>query len=476
MKTKFHTTLFLFIILSGSSLISTAQTYFQKVYVSSPHDQEGQDVLPTSDGGYMIAGYTTNSTQYDCNVYLIKTDANGNMTSSKNYGGAKPDFPYHMIQTTDGNFFVIGYSQSYGGGDMDVLLLKVDQAGDLIWQKTYGGFGNDQGQDIIPTADGNYVIIGSSNSGVGSQEMNLIKIDPAGGVIWSKYIGGSAHDYGHSVKQCSDGGYILLGHTFSYGVNGDAYLVKTDGNGDYVWGKNFGGAAYDEGAYINVNGDGSFTFLIRDSSTVGQDVDIRVTKTDDQGNTIWSKTYGGTKKDTPKMIQPTSDGGYIVGGHSRSFGWINPDMWILKLNNAGDTTWTRHYGGVNNEHCYVVREQPDGSYIAVGKTASYGPDMDPIFLKLNSNGTFAVGINEYVSAPHSVNLYPNPSDGDLTIDLQDFKATKLTVADALGQEIYTKEFEPGNIVNLKFTDTKPGVYFIKCESETGSVTKKLIIN
>lgn len=476
MKTKFYPTLFLFFILSGSSLVSTAQTYFQKIYTNPPFDQEGHDVVAMPDGGYLIAGYTKNSNFSDCDVYIIKTDATGNQVWTKTYGGAKPDFPYHLLPTADGNYFLIGYSQSYGGGDADILLLKIDPSGNLIWQKTYGGSGNDYGKDIISTTDGNYAIVGSSNSGSSSHDANLIKIDPAGTVIWSKLIGGSANDYGHSVKQCSDGGYILLGHTFSFGTNGDAYLVKTDSNGDPVWTKNFGGSQFDEGAYITVNSDNSFTFLIRDSSSAGQEIDIRIVKTDATGNTIWSKIYGGTKKDTPKMIQPTSDGGYIVAAISRSFGWINPDMWIIKFNSVGDTTWTRRYGGAGNEHCYVVREQPDGSYIAVGKTASSSTDADPILLKLNANGTMAVGINENFISEHSINLYPNPNDGHFTIDLLDFKANKITIADVLGLEIYMKEFESESTANITLHNKHSGIYFIKCESGTSTVIKKLIIN
>lgn len=476
MKTKLTTAFLLLIILSGCPVVSTAQTYFQKVYPSSPYDQEGQDVLATPDGGYLIAGYTTNSTQYDCDVYIFKTDAVGNQVWTKTYGGAKPDFPYHLLATNDGNYFLIGYSQSYGGGDADVFLLKVDPSGNMVWQKTYGGFGNDFGQDIISTNDGNYVIVGWSNSGTSSTDANLIKIDPSGNVIWNKLIGGSAGDYGHSVKQCSDGDYIVLGHTFSYGTNGDAYLIKTDGNGDVAWTKNFGGAGFDEGSYIVINGDNSFTFLVRDSSSAGKDIDVRIIKTDASGNEIFSKSYGGSQKDTPKMIQPTSDGGYIGAAISRSFGWINPDMWIMKFNSNGDTTWTRHYGGPNNEHCYVAREQPDGSYIAVGKTASFGPDMDPIFLKLNSNGQIAVGINEYQDSDQFVNFYPNPGNGHFTLDLKDFKATKITVEDATGQEIYSKELLSENNVELELNTTKAGIYFLKCESGKGSVIKKIIIN
>ena len=324
MKDKFYSALVMIVAFIGSSFFCQAQ-YFQKVYVSSPYDQEGQDVQPTPDGGYLIAGYTQNSTQYDCDVYIIKTDAGGNMITSKIYGGNKPDFPYHMIPSGDGNFLIVGYSQSYGGGDADVLLMKVDQSGNQIWQKTYGGFGNDYGQDIVPTSDGNFVMVGWTNSGASSKEINLIKVDPSGNTIWNKMLGGGADDYGHSLKQCSDGGYIILGHTMGSG-NGDAYLVKADSNGDFAWSQVYGGAGYDEGSYIHANSDNTFTFLIRDSSNVGQDIDVRIVKTDGAGTTIWSKSYGGNKKDTPKMIQPTSDGGYIAAAISRSFGWINPDM------------------------------------------------------------------------------------------------------------------------------------------------------
>jgi hypothetical protein len=479
MKTKFIFPISLLILVFLSTLGSKAQTYFQKVYQSSPYNQEGMDVVSMPDGGYLIAGYTTNSTANDADIMVIKTDAFGSKIWSKTYGGAKPDFPYHMLPTNDGNYFIIGYSQSYGGGDVDILLLKIDASGNQKWLKTYGGTGNDQGRDIIATADGNYMIVGSSNSyGLTNQNANLIKIDTAGVVKWNKTYGGNSDDFGNSVKQCNDGGFIMLGQTFSYGVgNGDAYLIKTAANGDTLWTKTFGGLLSDEGVYVTANNDNTFTFVIRDSSNVGKDIDIRIVKTDVSGNLTWSKTYGGYKKDTPKMIQPTSDGGYVVAGHSRSFGWINPDMWILKLNNTGDTTWTKHYGGNNHEHCYVVREQIDGSYIAVGKTESFGPDMDPIFLKLNMNGNLITGIEEQIISSNDIDLYPNPNEGILNIDLTNFKAIKITVTDILGVEIYRRELNNNEEnINIKLYDKKPGVYFVKGESETQSVIKKFIIN
>jgi hypothetical protein len=472
MKTKFILLLYIFTL----SYIGFSQTYFQKSY-NMPLDQEGQDVLPTADGGYLIAGYTNTSILYDCDLMIFKTDAFGNQLWTKTYGGNKPDFPYHMLATNDGNYFLVGYSQSYGGGDLDILLQKIDPAGNQIWLKTYGGYGNDYARDITATNDGNYLIVGSSNSqSTTGQNANLIKIDPAGNVIWSKTYGGSANDHGCIVKQCSDGGFIMLGQTYSYGVgNGDAWLVKTNSSGDTTWTKTFGGSQNDEGISLTVNNDDSFTFIIRDSSNAGQDIDTRIVKTNPTGSIIWDKTYGGNKKDTPKMIQKTSDGGYVVAAISRSFGWVNPDMWILKLTSTGDTTWTRHYGGSNNEHCYTVRELTDGSYIAVGKATSFGPTMDPILLKINSNGTLTVGLQEFAqNSP--IQLYPNPNSGNLNLDLSNFKAKKITITDILGVEIFNKEIENENLLTIKLDDQKSGVYFVKSESETQSVINKFIIN
>ena len=290
--------------------------------------------------------------------------------------------------------------------------------------------------------------------------------------------GGTSNDYGNCVKVTSDGGYIMVGQTFSFNSpGGDAYMVKMNANGDTLWTKRFGGAYNDEGYYITANSDGSFVFIVRDSSNVGMDIDTRVIKTDNSGNILWNKVYGGNKKDTPKMIQSTSDGGYIIGAISRSFGWVNPDMWIVKLDMNGDSTWTRHYGGSQNEHCYVIREMTDGSYIACGKTASYGPDFDPIFIKINAIGTMAVGINELAYAKTNVNLYPNPSSGIFKIDVGETKPSRISIFNALGEQIFTKRGtlnEADFVINME--GQKAGVYLLTIEADEKSSSTRFIIN
>ncbi len=474
-KTIFKTCICLFTLLA-TYLPVRSQTYFQKVYYNAPYEQEGQDVLPTADGGYIMAGYTTNSILHDIDVHILKADAMGNFVWSKTYGGVKPDFINHMLATSDGNYLLVGYSQSYGGGDCDVLLLKIDPAGNLLWLKTYGGWGNDQGFDVIATDDGNYMIAGSSNSAsMSDYDTYLVKIDPSGNAIWSKWIGGGGNDFGSSLKQCPDGGYAVIGTTLSFGAGGDAYLIKTDASGNSVWTKTFGGGLYDEGIYITANPDGSLVFLVRDSSNAGQDIDVRVIKTDAGGNVIWNKNYGGNRKDTPKMVQPTMDGGYVVAAITRSFGLLNPDMWILKLDANGDIVWTKMYGGGQHEHCYVVRELWDGSFIAAGKTDSYSPDVEVMFLKLSSAGTLSVGVDETGIAGNVFSLFPNPTERSVSLNMTGSKPLKINITDAAGNEIYRDDDVKNEKTQIDLGGQSAGVYFVTVQTEFESNTKKLIL-
>lgn len=460
-------------------VIVTGQITFEKV-IPSLYDQDGLDVLPTSDGGYMVVGFTTNDVFNDMDVIIYKTNSNGVVQWTKTYGGALPDFANCILKASDGNYFVIGYSQSFGGGDYDTYLLKINSSGDTLWTKTYGSYGNDQGKEIVKTADGNYIMVGYTN-GLATSNYNayLTKINIDGDVIWSKQYGGGAFEAGSSVKQCADGGFIMLGQTYSYGSgDSDAYAVKTNSSGDTLWTKTFGGAHYDEGAFTIENNDGSLMFVVRDSSDGFGDVDIRIIKTTGTGSVVWNKNYGGDKKDTGKMIQATSDGNFIVAGHSRSFGWLNPDMWLLKLNQAGDTIWTRNYGGFDHEHCYVARETTDSGFIAVGKTESNSTTNEIMLLKLNSIGTLSSTVTAEEHAGKGINIYPNPTKDILYISFDNTPASSsvVSISNALGQIVFSEKINPalsGFRKTIDLNGREPGMYILTIQSEESLVTKKI---
>ena len=467
---------FIILLIILCPLTAFAQNSFLTTYPTT-YDKDAREVLVTPDGGYLIAGSTNNSNLVDADLYVLKTDAQGVFQWGQIYGGSRPEYAYSMVETSDGNYFVLGYSQSFGGGDFDTYLIKISPTGTLLWEKTYGGTGNDHGREIIKTTDGNYAFVGTTSSGFTSDQAFLTKIDLAGTVLWTKYYGGSMHEGGNTLKETADGGFIIAGQTFSYGQsNGSAYLVKTHSNGDTSWTKYYNtGTIISEVNSLISNADGSFVFVVRDSSSTN-DIDVRVMKTDSLGVLAWNKLYSGTKKDTPKKIQKTSDGGYVIASSSRSFGWLNPDMWILKLNNIGDTTWTKHYGGTNHEHGNDIKQTADGGYIAVGHAKSYGPDGQRILLvKIPNSTTVGVRIND---SEISFNLFPNPSkNGHLNFQFEKNTLSKITVSNTLGQIIYNEEivFQSKETKEIDFENNQPGIYLVTVRTENSVITKKIII-
>ena len=186
----------------------------------------GRCVQQTMDGGYIIIGSIFVIGYSD--VCLIKTDANGNQEWEKSFGGSRYDHGSSVQQTSDGGYIIAGTTQSFGAGSPDVYLIKTDSAGNLIWQKSFGGSATDSGDSVQQTTDGGFIIAGSTYSfGAGRYDVYLIKTDPNGNLLWQKTFGGSGDDQGNSVQQTTDGGYIITGMTTSFGARlGDVYLIK----------------------------------------------------------------------------------------------------------------------------------------------------------------------------------------------------------------------------------------------------------
>ena len=206
---------------------------WEKTFGGSSYDY-GYSVQQTSDGGFLIVGNTYSLGDGSLEVYLIKTDVSGNKVWEKNFGGSSFDFGYSVEKTSDGGFVIIGFTTSFGAGQEDVYLVKVDAEGNKIWEKTFGGFLEDQGNSIQQTSDGGFIISGFTESlGAGYFDVYLIKTDANGKKIWEKTFGGSSFDWGYSVQQVSDGGFVITGKTFSSGAGGsDVYLIKTDSEGN----------------------------------------------------------------------------------------------------------------------------------------------------------------------------------------------------------------------------------------------------
>ena len=306
-------------------------------------DDEGYSVQETADGGFIVAGNTKSFGASNYDIYLIKTNNSGNVQWSKVFGGSYAENGNSVIQTSDGGYIVAGKTVSYGAGSSDVYLVKTDSSGNVMWTKTFGGTAGEEAQCIQQTDDGGYIIVGkTSSSGAGSYDVYLIKTDSDGNSLWTRTFGGSNYDNGNSVEQTSDGGYIITGRYQTASMESRLYLIKTDSYGDAMWSKTIEINDYAAGESVNETTDGGFIITgLTMSSTTSHDV--LLVKTDVSGDTLWTATYGDTGSEWGYSVQQTADEGYIVTGMTNSFGADSIDVYLIKLET--DTGIEEAHGG-----------------------------------------------------------------------------------------------------------------------------------
>ena len=371
----------LFLLLPAAS---GAQIIFERWYGGYACDS-GESVAQTDDGGYIITGATCSfgvgSPGQYFNVYLIKTDAYGDTLWTKTFGGTDDDYGYSVAQTDDGGYIIVGYTGSLFGV-RDVYLIKTDANGDMLWTKTFGGTSRDDGRSVAQTDDGGYIIAGETYSfGAGGSDVWLIKTDANGDALWTKTFGGTSVDYGISIAQTDDGGYIIAGGTGSFGAGSiDVYLIKTDANGDAIWTNTFGGTSVDYGHSVAQTDDGGYIITGHTESFGAGGNDVYLIKTDANGDSLWTKTFGGTDDDYGHSVAQTDDEGYIIAGYTWSFGPGWSAVYLIKTNANGDTLWTKTFGGSYGDYGYSVAQTDDEGYIIAGKTNSFGAGGEDVYL------------------------------------------------------------------------------------------------
>ena len=380
-------------------------------------------IQQTTDGGYIVAGYSDSSNSGDVNgttngqsdYWVVKLAINGNIEWHKLLGGTGSDQATCIQQTTDGGYIVSGFSSSSDSGDVsatsngfrDYWVVKLDSNGNAEWDNLLGGSDIDEATSIQQTTDGGYIVSGwsqSSNSGDvsetsnGSRDYWVVKLDSNGNLEWENLLGGCGFDEATSIQQTTDGGYIVVGHSTSSlsgdvadenngsGFTRDYWVVKLDSNGNVEWENLLGGNGSDEANSIQQTTDGGYIVAGFSSSSLNGDVndatnggtDYWVVKIDNNGNVEWENLLGGSDVDAATSAQQTTDGGYIVAGSSRSSnsGDVNDitngltDYWVVKLDSNGNVEWENLLGGGGFDEATSIQQTTDGGYIVAGYSTS----------------------------------------------------------------------------------------------------------
>ena len=343
----------------------------------------GNDVRQTLDGGFIIGGTASYwSVRYIGNmlvhylrshIYLVRTDKLGNLIWQMTYKNAENEEGYSVLQTADGGFLVVGWTTSFGAGNGDVYLMKVDGAGNFLWHKTYGGDKGEDASSLEETFDGGYIIAGISSSfGSTGADFYLIKIDASGNLLWQRTYGGTGRDFARSVQQSLDGGFIIAGDTESFGVGGsDVYLVKTDGTGNFLWQKTFGGNRYDYGRSVQQTYDGGYivageiTTYEENSIYIYQN--IYLVKTDSVGNFLWQKLLGSPGNTGARAVIQTLNGGLMIAGSESVFGKS-----LIHTDNLGNIRWQTQFDSTSGPAYFrAVRQTFDRGFIVTGDDGLY---------------------------------------------------------------------------------------------------------
>lgn len=394
-------------------------------------DEKIGGVVKTNDGGMIVVGQTNSSDgdivkeNDEIDIWIIKIDNLGNKEWSRTIGGSKNDYGTSIIATNDGNFIISGYTESSDGdvpnnfGLHDFFVAKITGSGTVLWTKNYGFSGHDHAHKIIQTSDGGYFVVGFSEySGIegsggtqnngeghemghkgvlhGSGEYIGVKIDGQGNFMWYRYFGGTQNDRVNDVVEANDGGLVMVGYSESSNFDiidnkgsYDFWAVKINANGSLQWKHNYGGSAIDQAYGITKTNNNSYLIVGRTNS-LDKDVskslggfDAWVIHIDDHGHLIWNKSFGGSEFDIATSIKLLSNGNFGIVGNTRSILDGKPnkgqnDFWFLEVDNKANSKvyWQKTFGGSNIDIAQDFYQNNNNEIFIVGESQSSDYDVN----------------------------------------------------------------------------------------------------
>ncbi len=340
----------------------------------------GNSVSRTGDGGYIIAGWTGPS-ENSRDVLLLKTNATGDSLWAKTIDAPAWAVGVSVLQALDGGYVVLA---DYQGNSREFWLIKTDPNGNMVWNQ-FKGYGDrdEVASEVQQTADGGYILIGTTNLGGGDFDIWVVKTGPNGETQWYQEKGFSdRQEFGASIQQTADGGYLMLGTTYGSGTGHNPWLVKTYANGATHW---YQTVALGESQSHAIRKTSDGAFVVMADVTLGEQQVIALFKCDDAGNKPWADSNEGAGNFWGGEVQQTRDGGFMVAG-TRRLDSSGGDFCLIKFGEAGNTLWTKTFGS-GDDDCRSGAQTADGGYILCGSTATPGVPGCRVFLvKTDANG------------------------------------------------------------------------------------------
>jgi hypothetical protein len=474
---------------------------------------EAEAAIKTADGGYILAGKTSSIDTLNGDAYLIRIDLNHDTIWTRIIGGPSLLSFSSVCQDANGNFVALGHAYNQGTG-LDLLVSKTDSLGYNLWTKAFGNSSSEYPSRVIATSDGNFILTGYTYGPV-NEGIFLIKLNPSGDTLWTKIYSAPYSAHGFGVVQNPDGGYTLAGMTVIVNNQWDIMLINVDSMGALNWAHHYGGLNVEEAFWINRSYDGGYIVTGSTESFGAGGDDVYLLRLDDTGNILWAKTYGGPGHESGYYVSETSDSGFICAGYTNGFGAGMQDGYVIKTNSNGDTVWTKTYGWTNNQELFYITPANYG-YQAVGECgygfSSFMIDSNgysgcydgypstTVSTVIMSTGTLPINLYSgfgiyfpatYIASgvgcqvlcfvdPLNVNqehtienlIFPNPATDYINVRSW-FGVRQLEIFNLWGKQ--EAAFCVGqNKRTFDITDLSPGIYYVKVYLEKGNEVLKLI--
>mgnify|MGYP005837761267 CR=1 FL=1 len=466
-------------LLAQSPAIKWGRTY------GGEGDDKFRGVLECVDKGFVAVGSTNSFGNGGSDVYILKTDSLGFLEWARTYGGAEDDYGYALCPAWDSGYIVVGATNSFGSGLGDVFVLKINENGDSLWTKTYGGSLEEIGYSISRTVDNNYLITGTTSSyGAGCTDVYTIKIDTHGDLLWSKTYGGNLDDFGFCVDATNDSGLIVTGTTFSFGNgNGDVYVVKADSLGEIEWTGLYGTTLNETGLCVQQTTDSGY-IICGSAGDVLLGYEWCLLRYNRNGSLIWHTFQGSLSDDFAYSVQEINEKNYIIAGN---FAY---EMYVVRTDSAGYNRWMLLYGGAGTDCAYSLKQTSDFGYIIAGITNSYGAGGYDAYLVRTATDEVAIqdiSSDTISSQTKILEAFPSPFSDKLMITYRAPKSNiipAVKIYDVMARLVQQIESSgPNNTTTYKYlwdgsdfsgNPISRGIYYVVVPSDKGYITKKVI--
>ena len=495
-------------------------------------------IVQSADGGFIVAGETS-SDDFDVSgnhggndFWVVKLNGDGEILWARCFGGSRNESARDVCESPDGGVIVIGTTNSTDGnitnlhGMEDFWVVRLNNYGEILWQKCFGGSRPDYGYSVIPAGDGGYILCGNSLSNDGDisghigstfwDDVWVVKIDWLGNIEWERSLGGTSGDEAFSIRNTFDGGYIIAGASYSsdgdltgnFGRS-DCWIVKLNYNGEIEWQRNLGGSDIDIAYDVAQTPDSGF-ILVGESKS--NDIlvsgnhggyDFFVVRLNSSGTVLWTRAYGGSNADNAYSVAVVERGVYLIAGASTSadgdlslhYGtpgeWS--DFWLIAIDDSGRILWDSTFGGSNIDIPYKILPARGNSCVIAGETLSRDHDIpstygygDFVVMKL-SRITTINELNPIIPDKPDLFVYPNPFNSSVTISIASTNArVKLKIYNLLGEAVWESDntkieqsTKTGKSPEIRFRwtpdeKTPSGIYFLRSTICNSVITKRLL--